>query len=188
MTRRKIAAGTAGLALIAAGGVAAVGASGAAHHAAKDAVVIKQKYGLKMKPNRYIQDQMRFNKDVYRVNSGGTLKLVLNKPQEGPHTASLVKKSDLPQTANEAFNCKVCNELGKAHGADPNSEEPPEFPFVENGRGQKTPSDFNKPGDSGITGPRKGDSFTVDVTAEPGSTRYILCLIHPWMQAKLVVE
>ena len=32
------------------------------------------------------------------------------------------------------------------------------------------------------------NSFTVDVTAPPGSTRYILCVIHPWMQAKLEVE
>jgi plastocyanin len=188
MTRRKIAAGTAGLALIAAGGVAAVGASGAANSAATDAVVVKQKFSYEMKPNRYIQDNMRFNKDVYRVNSGGTLKLVNNKPQEGPHTVSLVKRRDLPRTANQAFNCKVCNALGKAHGADPNGEEPPEFAFVENGRGQRTPADFDKAGDSGITGPDKGDSFTVDVTAAPGTTRYMLCLLHPWMQAKLKVE
>jgi plastocyanin len=188
MTRRKIAAGTAGLALIAAGGVAAVGASGAANDAATDSVVVKEKFSYKMKPNRYIQDNMRFNKDVYRVNSGGTLKLVNNKPQEGPHTVSLVKKSDLPKTANEAFNCRVCNALFKAHGADPNSEDPPEFTFVDNGRGQRTPADFNKPGDSGVTGPRKGDSFTVDVTAAPGTKRWMLCIIHPWMQAKLEVE
>ena len=188
MTNRKLAAGAAGLALIAAGGIAAVGASGAANSAATDAVVVKQKFSLEMKPNRYIKDNMRFNKDVYRVNSGGTLKLVLNKPQEGPHTASLVKKKDLPSNVNEAFNCRVCNVLGKAHGADPNSEEPPKFQFVEDGRGQRTPSDFDKPGDSGLTGDRKGDSFTVDVTAPAGSTRYILCLLHPWMQAKLEVE
>jgi len=189
MTRRKIAAGTAGLALVAAGGVAAVGASGAAQDSATDRAVVKQKWSLEMKPNRYVKDTMRWNKDVYRVNSGGTLKIVNNKPQEGPHTASLVKKSDLPKTANEAFNnCKVCNSLFEAHGADPNSEEEPEFIFVDNGRGQRTPPDFDKPGDSGLTGPRKGNSFTVDVTAPAGSTRWILCILHPWMQAKLEVE
>ena len=141
-----------------------------------------------MKPNRYIKDNMRFDKDVYRVNSGGTLKVVLNKPQEGPHTVSLVKKKDLPTNANEVFNCKVCEAIGEAHGADPNSDKPPKFPFVEDGKGQKKPSDFDKPGDSGITGPDKGDSFTVDVTAPAGTTRHFMCLIHPWMQAKLVVE
>ena len=82
----------------------------------------------------------------------------------------------------------MCNQLGEAHGADPNGEKPPKFHFVEDGEGQKKPSDFNKPGDSGITGDNKGDSFTVDVTAPAGKTRHMLCIVHPWMQAKLVVE
>ena len=38
--------------------------------AATDMAVVKQKFSLEMKPNRYIQDNMRFNKDVYRVNVG----------------------------------------------------------------------------------------------------------------------
>ena len=186
MTHRKLAGATAGLALIAVGGAAAVGASG---QTAPDTAVVKQKYSLKMKPNRYVQDNMRFDKDVYPVKSGGKLKVVLNKPQEGPHTVTLVKKSDLPKTAQEAFEgCKVCEAMGKAHGADPNSDAPPKFPFVENGKGQKKASDFDRPGDSGITGPKKGNSFTVDVTAKAGATRYMLCVIHPWMQAKLAVK
>ena len=189
MTTRKLAAGAAGLALLAVGGVAAVGASGAANTAAApQQAVVKQTTGLEMKKNRYIKDKLRFNKDVYKVQSGGTLKVVNTEPDEGPHTVSLVKKGDLPSNANELFNCKVCNELTKAHGADPNSDKPPRFPFVEDGKGQKKPSEFNKPGDSGVTGEEKGDSFTVDVTAPAGTTRHFMCVVHPWMQAKLVVE
>jgi hypothetical protein len=190
MTKRKIVAGTAGLALMAAGGVAAVSASGngPAESSATNLAVVKQKFSLQMEPNRYIKDTLRFNKDVYRVNSGGTLRVVNNKPQEGPHTVSIVKKRDLPKTAQQAFNCKVCNAIFKAHGADPNDEGPPKFAFVENGKGQNDPANFNKPGDSGVTGPRKGNSFEVPVTAAAGSTRYLLCAIHPWMQAKLKVE
>ena len=185
MINRRLATGAAGVAIIAAGGFAAVGASGQA----PDTAVVKQKFSLEMKPNRYVKDNMRFDKDVYTVKSGGTLKLVLNQPQEGPHTVSLVKKRDLPKTAIEAFEgCKVCNVLGKAHGADPNSDEPPKFPFVENGKGQKSPSNFDRPGDSALTGPKKGSSVSMPVTAKPGSTRYMLCIIHPWMQAKLAVK
>ena len=185
MTNRKVAAGVAGLALVAAGGFAAVSASGAADTAAApQQAVIKQSAGIEMKPNRYIKDKLRFNKDVYKVQSGGTLKVVNTVPDEGPHTVTLVKKKDLPSS----FNCKVCEELGKAHGADPNSDKPPRFTFLEDGKGQKKPSDFNKAGDSGITGDKKGDSFTVDVTAPAGTTRHFMCLVHPWMQAKLVVE
>jgi hypothetical protein len=190
MTNSKLAAGAAGLALIAAGGVAAVGASGAADTAqAPETAVVKQKYSLKMVPNRYVQDGMRFDKDVYRVQSGGTLRLVLNKPQEGPHTVTLVKRKDLPRTAQEAFNnCKVCNAMNKAHGVPRNGEGPPQFQFVENGEGQNQPADFDRPGDSGVTAPRKGSSFEANVTAPPGSTRHILCILHPWMQAKLKTE
>ena len=185
MTNRKLAAGAAGLALIAAGGVTAISASGAGNTAAApQQAVVKQTTGFEFKPNRYIKDKLRFNKDVYRVQSGGTLRVVNTVPDEGPHTVSIVKRKDLPSS----FNCKVCNALAKAHGADPNSDKPPKFPFVENGEGQKLPSDYDRPGDSGITGEDKGDSFTVDVTAPAGTTRRLLCIIHPWMQAKLVVE
>jgi plastocyanin len=186
MTKRKFAAGAAGLALIAAGGTAALGATSAA---VPDTAVVKQKFSLKMVPNRYVQDGMRFNKDTYTVKAGGTLKVVLTKPQEGPHTVTLVKRGDLPTTAQEAFEgCKVCEKLGKAHGADPNSDAPPKFPFLENGKGQDTPPKFDRPGDSGVTGPKKGNSFSGKVTAKAGTTRYFMCLIHPWMQAKLAVK
>lgn len=188
MTNRKLAAGAAGLALIAAGGAAAVGASGADTAQAPDTAVVKQKAGFEMKPNRYIKDELRFNKDVYRVQSGGTLRVVNTQHEEGPHTVTLVKKRDLPTNANEAFNCQVCNEFFKAHGADPNGNKPPKFEFVENGEGQNDPANFNKPGDSGVTGDKKGDSFEAPVTAPPGKTLRMLCVVHPWMQAKLKTE
>ncbi len=190
MTKRKIVAGTAGLALMAAGGVAAVSASGngSAESSATNLAVVKQKHPFKFKANRYVQDGLRFNKDTYEVNSGGTLRVVNNKATEGPHTVSIVKKKDLPTNIGEVFNCKACNGLFKAHGADPNDEGPPKFPFVENGKGQADPSNFNRPGDSGVTGPRKGNSFEVPVTAPAGKTLYFLCAVHPWMQAKLRVE
>jgi len=185
MTSRKLAVGAAGVALIAAGGTAAVSASGAGTaQDAPDTAVVKQKAGFGFKPNRYIKDKLRFNKDVYTVQSGGTLRVVNTQPDEGPHTVSIVKKKDLPNS----FNCPVCDKLGEAHGADPNSDAPPKFEFVENGKGQNQPADFNKPGDSGVTGEKKGDKFEVKVTAPAGKTLHFMCIIHPWMQAKLKVE
>jgi hypothetical protein len=184
MRNRKVAAGAAGLALIAAGGAATVSASGADTAQAPDTAVVKQTSGFEFKPNRYIKDKLRFNHDVYKVQSGGTLKVVLTVADEGPHTVSIVKKKDLPTS----FNCPVCDKLGKAHGADPNTEGPPKFKFVENGEGQNKPADFNKPGDSGITGDKKGDKFKVQVTAPPGKTLHFMCIIHPWMQSKIKVQ
>ena len=190
MTNRKIAAGTAGLALMAAGGIAAVSASGSgsAESSATNLAVVKQKHPLKFKANRYIQDGLRFNKDTYEVNSGGTLRVVNNKASEGPHTVSIVRKRDLPSNIGEVFNCRACNAIYEAHGVDPNDEGPPRFNFVENGEGQNDPANFDRPGDSGVTGPRKGSSFEVPVTAAAGTTRWFLCAVHPWMQAKLKVE
>jgi hypothetical protein len=141
-----------------------------------------------MKPNRYIQDGLRWNRDVYRVRSRGTLHIVNTAAGEGPHTFTVVKKKDLPKTAKEAFNCKICNKLAAAHGADPNSEAPPKFQYLENGVGQNTPPNVDRPGDSGVTGSgQKGEFIDLKVTAKPGKTLHFLCLIHPWMQAKVIV-
>ena len=159
-------------------------ASGADTAQAPTTAVVKQTTGFEFKPNRYIKDKLRFNKDVYSVQSGGTLRVVNTQADEGPHTVSIVKKKDLPTS----FDCPVCDKLAKAHGADPNSEGPPKFEFVENGEGQDAPADFDRPGDSGITGEKKGDKFEVPVTAPVGKTLHMMCIVHPWMQAKIKVQ
>ncbi len=141
-----------------------------------------------IKINRFVQDTLRWNKDVYTVPSGGTLHIVNLAADEGPHTFTVVAAKDEPKTAAQLFNCKVCNALAKAHGANPNSDAPPKYQYLENGVGQNTPPSVNEPGDSGVTGPgKKGESINLKVTAPKGTTLYFMCLIHPWMQAKLVV-
>jgi plastocyanin len=170
----------------------AVGISGVAAAANTAAVprsiTIKQKAGLKIKPNRYIQDNLRWNKDVYKVKSGGTITVVNTRASEGPHTFTVVKKSDLPRTGKQLVNCRICNKLGQAHGADPNSNAPPKFQFLENGVGQATPPNVDRPGDSGVTGEgKRGEKISFTVTAKKGKTLYFMCLIHPWMQARLQV-
>ena len=141
-----------------------------------------------IKINRFVQDTLRWNKDTYSVPSGGTLHIVNQAADEGPHTFTVVAAKDEPKTAAQLFNCKVCNALAKAHGANPKSDAPPKYQYLENGVGQNTPPAVNEPGDSGVTGPgKKGESIDLKVTAPKGTTLYFMCLIHPWMQAKLVV-
>ena len=61
--------------------------------------------------------------------------------------------------------------------------------FLEDGVGQNTPPNVDKPGDSGVTGKgKKGESITLTVTAPAGTKLYFMCLIHPWMQAELDVS
>jgi uncharacterized cupredoxin-like copper-binding protein len=183
MTVRKLVAGAVAISMT----LAASGVAVAAGKAPKRAT-IKVSQKLKMKPNRYVQDGLRWNKDVYRVRSGGTLHIVNTVATEGPHTFTVVKKKDLPRNAKQLNNCKICNTLTQAHGADPNSDAPPQFPFLENGVGQATPPNVDRPGDSGVTGPgNKGESIDLTVTAKKGSTLYFMCLVHPWMEAKVKV-
>jgi plastocyanin len=182
MKNRKLAAGVVGLCL-------AVGTSGVAvaanSAAAPKNVTIKQSQTFKVVPNRYIQDGLRWDKDVYKVKSGGTITVVNTKADEGPHTFSVVKKKDLPKS----LNCPICDKLAQAHGADPNTDAPPKFQFLENGVGQATPPSVDKPGDSGVTGSgQKGEKITFTVTAKKGTQLYFMCLIHPWMQAKVQVQ
>jgi hypothetical protein len=179
---RKLAAGALALCLVAGGSGAAL----AATHAAKvpTRTTIKESGGTAMKPNRFIEDKLRWNKDVYRVRHGGTLHVVANV--EAPHTFTVVKKKDLPKTAAQVNNCKICNKLAAAHGADPNSGAPPKFLYLENGVGQNTPPNVDRPGDSAGVG-IVGKSVELKVTAKKGTVLNFMCIIHPWMQAKVIV-
>lgn len=169
-------------ALIGAGLIAGVtGLATAATDRPPRTATIKQKGGFEFVPNRYIKEKLRWDRDVYEVRSGGTLTLVSNIVDSGPHTFTLVRKRDMP----DSFDCKVCEELGQAHGANPESEEPPTAPFLENGSASETPPNMNRPGDSVFVAPKQ--RVKVKVTAPRGTTRHLLCLIHPWMQAKIRV-
>jgi hypothetical protein len=184
MAHRRLTAGVSVLALA----VGATGAAMAQGAAAPSKTTIKSKTKLAVKINRYIQDGLRWDKDTYTVKSGGTLHVVNGDGSEGPHTFTVVAAKDLPRTAAQVANCKICETLGKAHGADPNSDAPPKFPFLENGVGQDTAPNVDRPGDSGVTGPgKKGEFIDLKVTAKKGKELYFMCLIHPWMQAKVKV-
>jgi len=187
MHNRRLIAGAVTLSVV-------VGASGVAvaakKHSAPRRATIKVSQKLVMKPNRYIQDGLRWDKDVYHVRSGGTLHIVNTVATEGPHTFSVVKKSQLPRTARQVNNCRICAKIAQEHGVtdpnDPNAQ--PQFQYVENGTGQNTAPNVDRPGDSGVTGPgKRGESINLKVTAKKGTTLYFLCAIHPWMQAKVVV-
>jgi hypothetical protein len=172
--------------------VAAVAAAGAVAGTGKQSAVTTVKAVTKpptMVVNRYIQDNLRWNKDRYTVPSGGTIHVVNNAADEGPHTFTIVKKADAPRTGLQVLKCRICEALGKAHGANPNSDAPPKFPFLEDGVGQQTPPNVDKPGDSGVTGKgKKGESIDLAVTAPPGTKLWMMCLIHPWMQAEIDVS
>ena len=182
--KRRLLAGATTLALV----VTGAGVALAAHHGTPPThATIKAVQKTQFKVNRYVKDSLRWQKDVFQVRSGGTLHIV-NNAHDGPHTFSVVKKSDLPRTNRQINQCSICQTIGQEHGADPNSDAPPTHLFVENGVGQDTAPNVDKPGDSAFIGPDPGSSVDLTVTAKKGTTLYFMCAIHPWMQAKVIVK
>jgi hypothetical protein len=185
--QRKFVVGMAAVAMTVGGTGAAAAAkksAAAPTHATVNAVA-KVKYKI----NRFVQDSLRWQKDVYQVKSGGTLHIV-NKAQDGPHTFSIVKKSDLPRTTKQLNECSICQSIATAHGVDPSveSDAPPPHLWTEDGVGVDTPANFDKPGDSVFVGPAPGDSADAKITARKGAKLFFMCAIHPWMQAKVIVQ
>jgi plastocyanin len=185
MLQRRLLAGVTTLGLVAGGSAVAMAAGSAPKHTTINAVT-----SFKVKINRYIQVGTRWQKDVYDVKSGGTITVVNLAASDGPHTFSVVRKSDLPRTAKQINNCKICGTIAQEHGIDLQSQGPPtpKFLFVENGTGTNTAPNVDRPGDSAFIAPSQKAKVTLKVTAKPGTTLYFVCIIHPWMQAKLIVQ
>jgi hypothetical protein len=183
MMQRKLLAGIATVGLVAGGSAVAVAATGTApKHTTINAVT-----STVVKINRYLQDGTRWQNDAYKVRSGGTITIANLAASDGPHTFSVVRKSDLPRTANQINNCKICQTVAQEHGANPGSGAPPKFLFVVKGKGSTTPPNVQGPGDSAFIAPIQHAKVTLTVTAKPGRTLYFMCVIHPWMQAKIIV-
>jgi len=140
--------------------------------------------------NRFAQEGLRWNRDVYVIRSGGTLTFK-NLQSDEPHTFSIVKKSQLPLTRRRIERCsaeppalpknRACRALVKAHA--PNSQGNPQNPLVNKGK-----AGIDRPGDSVFIPPKGSPQPTITVSAAPGATLHFLCLVHPWMQATLEVR
>ena len=185
MHHGKIVAGLATLSLVGGGTGVALAARGSAPKRANIAAV----QTLKVKINRYVQDGLRWKKDVYQVRSGGTLRIVNNAPDEGPHTFTVLKKSDLPKTPRAHLQLQICNKLGAGPRGRPEQRGAAEVPVPrERRRLDDRRRTSTGPATPASSTPKKGASVTLKVTAKKGTTLHFICLIHPWMQAKVVVQ
>jgi hypothetical protein len=164
------------VALVATVGVAAVAVGQAAPTTATETA----KAGAEVKVNQYIKDTSHWVKPKLTIASGGTL-TIKTAGDPAPHSFSIVKSSQVPKTPDAIFSCKVCESIGKKHGADPNSDAPPKHPVVDVGA-----TGIDQPGDSIVLQPKK--SATVKVSAKAGTTLHFICAIHPWMQGTLAVK
>jgi hypothetical protein len=114
-------------------------------------------------------------------------------PQKvGPHSFTLVKRSDLPKTPDEQKACghklkKICGEIIKWHKVDVQTLEIGRNPVEVAGKGWDLQGSFKHAGDSWIS-EKKNQSFKQKVTAPEGKTLHFMCVVHPEMQGKIRVE
>ena len=130
-----------------------------------------------LKPGQFYKDTQRFAPRNVTVDSGEKVRVRNRAKSEEPHTLSLVKRRQLP----DSFDCPACGQIEASHEVNPETGEPGK-PVVNVGS-----AGFDQPGDSIIINPG-GDKVSFDVTADAGKTLYYLCIIHPWMQGKIRVK
>jgi plastocyanin len=128
-----------------------------------------------LEPNVLITSTFRFSPEVLFPGSGERVRWIDRDESDDPHTITLVRRSDLPDTVQEAFSCRPCNDAINAHFAG----DQPKLHVNVGERG------LDQPGDSLLLLP--GESIAAGISAATGTNLYYLCAIHPWMQGKLVV-
>ena len=126
-----------------------------------------------------------------KVKSGSQLQIVnaTDPTQVGPHTFTLVKKSELPTTKQEMKDCeklqsKLCQDVAKAQKVNTKTFEVKK-PVVDAGK-KGWDKSFGKRGDTWYT-QTEGEFNQRKVRAKPGTTLYYLCVVHPFMQGKIKV-
>ena len=165
--------------MVAVAAVAVLGASTTVATAAKQpAKDIRIVGGVKFKPGKSVTDNQRFQSRTIQAKSGSTIDFVNKAKTEDPHTITVVNK--LPKS----FQCEECPAIEEAHQLDPNTGEPGVL-FVDVG----ADGGLGAAGDSQVVAPPgvPGSSGELKITAPAGSTLKVMCLIHPWMQAKIKV-
>ena len=143
MSQRKLLAGVVTLGLLGVGGASALAAGSAPKHATINAVT-----SVKFKINRYVQDGTRWQNDVYTVKSGGTISIVNLAASDGP--AHVQRRHEERAAADDQADrgrdagSGICRTIAKEFGANPQSNTPPKFLFVNNGKGTNTRPEYRR--------------------------------------------
>lgn len=176
-----------------AGAVTAVAVAGAG--ALSAAPTSAQKYSGGPKPitiKAVLKGKTPKYKGPSKVQRGAKL-TVLNDsdPRKiGPHTWSLVKKSQLPKSKKEQKDCGrnlsgVCGRIAKAHKVDLETFEV-RRPNVDVGKKKAWDRSFGRKGDS-FYSETEGETHTRKVKAKVGSKLTFFCAVHPEMSKTLKV-
>lgn len=142
---------------------------------------------------------MRFNGQQLKfvapdtIKSGANLRIVnkTNPQVIGPHSFSLVERSELPKTRRARRACfapgHICRDIARWHGSNGNTP-PTKNPAKAGQAGwDKMGTSSADRGDSWFVG-RPNGSFTQVVSAAGPTRLFFLCAIHPFMQGSIKVN
>ena len=160
----------------------------ASGHSATGGAVVKAFGGEKVVINKFMADEMHFSPGTVTVKSGSTLTFEYGDKEQDPHTITILNKSDMPRTPKQVENCAACQKYASPHLKNPKAPPGESNPIVHWELNTGQPG-IDTVGDSiAIQAPGPHKSITVKVTAPSGTTLYLLCAVHPWMQGKIVVN
>lgn len=179
---RRTAALAATVACAGAVGITAMGASASSDRQDEDVATITME----------LKGKKTFFAGAKSVESGAPLDILnnTNPKQIGPHTFTLVEKSELPKTIDELKACgkfkdEFCTGIVEDHEVNLKTGEIGKPSLDAGKKGWDT--SYGKKGDSWITIEEGEDQERV-VSAKAGTKLFFLCLVHPEMQGKLKVK
>jgi len=151
---------------------------------------VKARGGETYRINQYAQEHLRFVPGTITVDSGSTLTFSFGDKEDEDHTLTILPKAELPRTAAQINQCEPCK-IARGHLKNPND--------LADALTAKTPFvhwtlDKGRPGLD-----TAGDSLAIEsggahrtnsaiVSAAPGTVLYFVCVVHPWMQGKIIVR
>lgn len=169
--------------------VAIVGTGGAVAGTGEDTAVIKAKANF--------EEKRLYFTGPKTVERGAKLEIrsTTDPQQIGPHSFSLVKQHELPETKQEMKACfrdGICGQIARWHEIEfpKNQNEEPTIGKRKVAAGKKgwdRLGSSKRKGDS-IFLDEKGESFKQKVSGNKGKTLFFICAIHPEMQGKIKIK
>jgi plastocyanin len=167
------------------GVVAAIAAVPAGSASGESIRTISAVGGFEFVPNQSFTNTFRFQPGAINVHRGQRIRFVNDTGFGEIHSLTIVRKSELPDTIGEIFNCGAPGtpcELAQGH-VDEN------FNIVDPRLNVGRPG-LNTRGDSLAVQPRgtEGSRIRARVTAAKGTDLSYFCAVHPWMQGVIRVR
>jgi plastocyanin len=160
--------------------VATIAAAGLAATPALGGTRVKTRGGDTFSANEYLSSTLHFEPGVIFVRPGERVEWKDKDRSGDPHSITVVRKKNLPDSITDIFNCTIC-ELVNQHLVDPNDPDSGIATlFVNTG-----PAGMQSQGDSLILLP--GHTIGTRVRAKVGRRLHYICAIHPWMRGTIRV-